>query len=453
MHEVADEVPEEGEVQPDAPSLIKVHVRGLETFSSQDVKNFAHDFYASELLRHVQWVDDTSANIVYETEIAAAEALQALSAEEVADPMQLRPAKRLATHPDAELYVRQAKESDVKIKNAHVYSTYYLRNADDPENPHGNFRGKRRFNERGYRSRDYSFKRQRRERGDEEGDSGRRGSKDEPFDVNLYDDDPVSVAARDERRGSKNSHSGSDQNGRKQLRFEEELFTAKQNGRLRNRSASPMRDGDGRFGFEENQPRRRTARPRSPTPPRIRAGRDNRAARDDLRKELFPGKAPSSGYSTTNGYPNGSNDLFPHRSSPPKGPRELFPSHKRQDARDIDSEFRKVTTDIDSRPKREPDDKPRDLFARISGGPKAKNSYGRLQDGMEQDAEPSFSFKGAGKAENGGFSIRGASREKSASSQVKELFPIKSGGDGGRDLFDGRIKGRGSQRQRAEDLF
>jgi hypothetical protein len=72
-----------------------------------------------------------------------------------------------------------------------------------------------------------------------------------------------------------------------------------------------------------------------------------------------------------------------------------------------------------------------------------------------RDSDAGFSIKGAGNAEHdSGFSILGASRERTQNPLVKELFPLKSGGgEGGKDLFDGRIKGRGAQRRRAEDLF
>lgn len=52
--------------------------------------------------------------------------------------------------------------------------------------------------------------------------------------------------------------------------------------------------------------------------------------------------------------------------------------------------------------------------------------------------------------DSGGFSILGASREKVENPLVKELFPTRSGG---KNLFDGRIKGRAAQRRRAEDFY
>lgn len=87
-------------------------------------------------------------------------------------------------------------------------------------------------------------------------------------------------------------------------------------------------------------------------------------------------------------------------------------------------------------------------MARISGG----RDDGRLQSRPKSsEGDVGFSFKGAGSG--GSFSFKGASKGKAAESGlVKELFSMKAG-DGGRDLFEGRIKGRGNQRRRAEDLF
>ncbi|TKA45997.1 hypothetical protein B0A55_13416 [Friedmanniomyces simplex] len=453
-----DEGAEEGEV--DVHALVaKVHVRGVNSFGPRDAENYAREHYSDEAFKRVEWVDDASVNLAYGTDLAAAEALQAFSAEEVADPLELRPGKRLTTHPNVELIVRRATVSDVKVRGAHKYSRFYL---DHPKYDPEVKMAKRRLDDRGYRTRDYGLKRRRRDIKDDR--TSRRGSQGEPWDENLYDDDPVSVAARKERT---NSYSSAE-NGRKRARVTEELFPARANVRLRDRSASPGRDGDGRFGFREEQPRRSTARPRSPTPPERRRDVNNRNARDNLRKELFPDKKPAASSALTNGHTNGAVELFPNHSSPPKTPRELFPNHKRHDARDIDREYRSVAEAVgrysldgvderdtydrtDDRSQR--DSKPRgDLMSGISGGTDGKSSYGRLHDRPRSSGtDAGFSFKGADRGES--FTFKGASREKaSESTLVKELFPMKAGG-GGKDLFEGKIKGRGNQRRRAEDLF
>jgi hypothetical protein len=97
----------------------------------------------------------------------------------------------------------------------------------------------------------------------------------------------------------------------------------------------------------------------------------------------------------------------------------------------------------------------RDLFARVTGGPQSSSNNGRLRNG-DSAQDQGFSFKGAGRDEPG-FSILGASsnndknRERGAN-LARELFPHRAGApNGGKDLFDGRIKGKA--RKRAEDLI
>ncbi|WPH01895.1 Hypothetical protein R9X50_00474900 [Acrodontium crateriforme] len=436
-----EQTEEEGEINLDDPAPTKVHVRGVDNLTTNDIKNFAGEHFSTDLFSgKVQWIDDTSANLIYDTEQAAEEALLALSAEEVTDLQQLRPAKRLSTHPDVELSVRQAKLSDVKEKGAKDRSRFYLMNPEyDPDN-----RPRRRQGQRGGR-RDRGYQRPRRDSDDDR--NGRRDSHDEkPFDVNLYDDAPAASNPRPERmdRG-------------------DDLFASKQNGRLRNRSASPSRDGDGRYGFNDDQPHRRTARRRSRTPPR--RGSDNREARDRLRTELFPGK--ESKPSALNGKSNG-DPIEPRAAKTPSTMdiKELFPDkatshHKRIDPRevhpnDVTTAIGQWTFNDNNKHERQtyptaggrPANGERDLFSRISGGPKGENSYGRLQAPDDRG----FSFKGAG--DSPGFSILGASKERVENPLVKELFPVKAGKaeNNSRDLFDGRIKGKVGQRRRAEDL-
>jgi len=458
-----DEAAEEGEVQVHA-LVSKVHVRGVDSFTTQDVENYAREHYSDALFHSVQWIDDTSVNLIYDTELAAAEALLAFSADQVADPLEVRPGKRLITHPDVELFVRHATVSDVKVKGASKSSRFYLLHPEhDPEN-----RPKRRLDDRSYRTRDYGgrdygYKRRRRDTEDER--TSRRDSQGEPWNEDLYDDGPASVAARKDRS---NSHSSAEPINKRAPRVTQELLLGRQNGRLRDRSASPVRDGDGRYGFGEEQPRRRTARPRSPTPPERRKATSNHEARDTLRKELFPNKRPASRGTPDQSHTNGARELFPNNSPAPNTPRELFPSHKRHDARDLDREYREVAHgisrfDLDGTHERDTyrrtdDRKPRgDLMSRMSGGPSSKSNYGRLQDrpSSAMSSDSGFSIKGASRGED--YSFKGASKEPaSASTLPKELFPLRTGGGGGKggeDLFADRMKGRGSQRRRAEDLF
>lgn len=475
-----EQAPEEGEVEPNAIVPFKVHLRGLDDLTTRKIEEGVREVYSSELYRRLQWIDDTSANLVYDTEAAAVDALVALSAEEEIEPLRLRAVKPLEALGETRLQARMAIEADVKVAGAKDRSRFYLMNPD--YDPDSRPRKRKNVREQGPR-----YKRSRRESEDEV--FHRRNSEQgTPFNVDFYDDAP-SAADSAARRASPSSASSYDV--RKKTRTGEDLFAGRDNGRLRNndnrnRSASPDRDGDGRYGFSEEQPYRRTARQRSATPPRLRRNRENQDARLERSKELFPARGTTSSLKSDGHAPeprrqaNGNaTDLFLDRTT--NGSKELFPDkaqHRRQEARDIDLD--EVATAIGQynldgtfegfahtytypgpgragQNSKNDKNAGRDLFARVTGGP--KNSNGRLRNG-DSAQDQGFSFKGAGRDEPG-FSILGASggsdknRERGAN-LAKELFPHRAGGgsgapNGGKDLFDGRIKGRA--RKRAEDLF
>ena len=463
-----EEAAEDGEIDSSAAAPTKVHIRGLNQLNTLDIERFAEEHYSMDLFKKVQWVDDVSANLIYDTEVAATEALIAFSAEDVSDPLQLRPAKRVSSHPDTDLQVRLAIVADVKAPGAKDRSAFYLFNKEwDPDNPDNIRPGykRRRRPDDAYPANKY------RRREWEDSRYHRRESRDKSqFHEDMYGED--TNPSGEVRRGS---YSSGSEYGKRRPKGDEDLFASKQNGRLRNRSASPGREGDGRYGFHDDQPRRPTARPRSRTPPAIRAGNDNRGARDNLRKELFPERKSSS--ALTNGHSSSnSRELFPTRPSSSASSKELFPDkingavHRRQKAKDLHPDEiadaigkynldgtneRGAYNSSGRRPEnseRSARGESRDLFSRINGGPKVESSYGRLHERPPTNSgETGFSIKGAGRFnDTAGFSILGASKERAENPLVKELFPTKAGG---KDLFDGRIKGRGVQRRRAEDLF
>lgn len=333
---------EEGEVDTSQAAPTKIHVSGVDHLTTDDIKRFAAEHYPSDQFLRVEWIDDHRAKLVYESEGAAAEALYALSANgdavpaaQAAEDTQWR-AKTISTHPDTELYVRQARLDDIKAPKAAERSRFYLMNPEyDPAERRARQEEARRGRGGRGRGRDEYHKRTYDDR-----EHRRRTDDEKPFDVNMYDDDAGSLAARittgPSRRDSYDDYSSDNGRKRRRVSHDGDLFANKSNGRLRDRSASPVRDGDGRYGFEEDQPRRRTARRRSRTPPRPRSSADNRSARDNMKKELFPGNRKTSEFTSSGqATPNGGHEpkeLFPHRN------RELFPNktpnsnHRRQDA-------------------------------------------------------------------------------------------------------------------------
>lgn len=459
-----EEPPEEGEFDSNGPAPTKVHLRGLDNLNQNHVRQYAEEHYSLDLFTRVQWVDDTSANLVYDTEIAAAEALAAFSAEDFVEPLQLRRAKPFSAHPDMVLEVRQAIVADVKIPQAKDRSRFYLLNPEwDPDSR----QRKRRLPEHGYGSNKY----RRHDRGGHR--LSRRQSRDVEFHEEMYDERPRTA---DMSRRS----SGDSGYGRRRVQYEEagDLMPKVRDGRLRDRSASPVRDGDGRFGFAEEYPRRRTPPPRSRTPQGIRGGRNNYIARDQRRVELFPDRRGGSALARSQSQ-GGNYEARPIRPRSAASSRELFPDkvngvvHRRQDAKDLHPDEvanafgrHSLNPAIDQREQdnyrgpsgRRPEYEGRgngagggrDLFSRISGGPGTMmdSGRGRLQDRIVAntggEADNGFSFKGA----DPGFSILGASMQRP---KVKELFPIKTNSNEREDLMDVKIKGRGA-RLRAEDF-
>ncbi|KAH0280114.1 hypothetical protein KCU91_g1237, partial [Aureobasidium melanogenum] len=375
----------------------KVHIRGLDYLTTDNIRQFAGEYYSLDDFQRVEWIDDTSANLIYESEQAAQEALIALSDLQDGNvaPLQLRRAKALPSNPDTELFVRQATLADKKAPRAHERSRFYLMNPDhDPRERKGDYDNRRRGARR---------------------DNRQRNDAPKPFDVNMYDDaeeesPALSYDDEDDRRHNRR------RDDRPRRPRGGDLFAGKETGRLRDRSASPVRDGDGRYGFSQEQPERRTARRRSVSPPRKRdlipAARANNGP-----IELLPTKSTSKTFGL---------DAPVTSTSPPKRNRELFPNksarsnHRRSDALDADE-----TASIR-----------RSLADRITGGPETSG----------------FSIRGSAQADVPGFSIRGASRE--VNPKVKELFPSKfSNGAEPNDLFADKMRDRNTQRRRAEDMM
>ncbi|KAI5359955.1 Putative nuclear cap-binding protein subunit 3 [Septoria linicola] len=418
---------EDGELSQADIAATKVHIGGLGEMNTQDVENFARDHFPSKAFRRVEWVNDHSANLIYDTAEAASEALRTLAATPtVDDPLELRPAKASITHPQAELTIRQAVVTDQKAKNAAVQSAYYLNHPEyDPETRFGRGRGGGRGRARGRGRGRY----ERRERSR----STRSPTAEKPFDVNLYDDDAASLAARrpptaPARRASIRSDEDLFAGSRsRRPRQEEDLFAQKSNGRLkdRSRSRSPARDGDGRFGFSDDQPYRQTARRRSPPPPRRRSSNENRSARESMKAELFPGKK-------SNGRSKSPVDLFAHKTSSGKHVlKDATASHYDALAAavgnfDISPDRVQVTYDTPAAPRQSRDEKPRDLFAQKA----AASQAGRLNG---EPASSGFSIKGAG-AKNE-VSFLGASKERQ-----QDLFPNRIAA--GVDLFPEKVRRR-----------
>ncbi|KAH8602296.1 hypothetical protein B0O99DRAFT_658007 [Bisporella sp. PMI_857] len=268
---------------PDALQLCpeKVHLRGLDNLATKDIKAFAAAYYPSHEPEHIQWIDDTSANLVYETPEIAQEALLSFVATEIVDISQLPTLQTIAAKPvpeqkDTQLEVRIAVQGDRKQAGAR----------DRTPQQGGARGGNRRYRERdddGYRSQRYDD-REHRKRRDEDETSG--------FDASLYDDDEAALAQRANRKRRQDSRSRSNSRERRRVRFGgagKELFPEKadeRRSRLRDRSASPVRGIERDLEADRRYIRQNNAAAEN----RAKAQAIKAQLQDAGTKELFPDK-------------------------------------------------------------------------------------------------------------------------------------------------------------------
>ncbi|KAH6681829.1 hypothetical protein B0J14DRAFT_469619 [Halenospora varia] len=396
------------------PAPNKVHLRGLDNLTTKDVRGFATEHYGANAPEHVEWIDDTSANLIYENSDIAQEALKALFAIEIADISQLPllqtvQARPLSSNPHANLEVRRAVIGDRKQAGARERSRFYLFNPeyDRAERRRRGGNGGRKYRDRddgGYRSARYD-EREQRDRMKADEDSG--------FDPSLYDDDEVALARRAGGRGRLDSSSDSDSRRTRGRGFAgKELFPERGgdaiSGRLRDRSASPIRDDN----VDRDEQTRKIMEKR-----RNEAASANRLKAQMIKAQLKGGEGPK--------------ELFPQKANV---------SSRRFGALDAADE----TADLFAHKMAVPltdgsgDERPQRLLPSVSNLSATTKNW---------DNDTGFTIRGASKAPSGtGFSIKGAA-------QVKELFPAHFGENSGKELFAGKLEGRGRRRQKAEDLF
>ncbi|KAK4169175.1 hypothetical protein QBC43DRAFT_308856 [Cladorrhinum sp. PSN259] len=406
---ITGEEQEPGEVDDDNDSnadqsiiFSKLHIRGLDTFKPDDIHAYLREYDTKTAFDRIEWIDDSSANLVFKSEGAAQEALIALAGIEIADatqlpPLEMIPAKRYTVKPESDLQIRFAVASDKKASGAAHRSRFYLLNPEyDPEER----RRRGEFRKNKYRDRESRGYDRRRDRRDED--------EPEPFDVNLYDDDSTALASR--RRSDSRGSSGVDRPKSRDRRSRtkdlfpnrgKDLFPDRRAGNgsgLRDRSASPLRadrNGDALMDLDED------ARAAAA----LRSREKGRSIRERLTKD------------------NGKKELFPTKDS---GAKELFPD--KAGSGGSKAQMDQVTsTAVMTSAK---------LADRITTRPTAKGPEG-------------FSIRGiaaASLSSEQGIAIKGTS------ATAKELFPEKFG-NAGKELFAEKLDGRGRRRQKAEDLF
>lgn len=378
----------------------------MDELTTDNIKQFATGHFPAEEPTRVEWIDDTSANIVYSSPETGARALSAftqIGEEEdmsALPALRLRSAKLLPTHPDSVLQVRTAVKTDRKKPRAHEASRFYLMHPEhDPrEKLRLELADRRRqggdSSEGDYRRRRFDGRELRRRRDRDN---------DEIISADMYDDSTGAELSGRRGQGSR------------------ELFPdeGRSSGRLRNRSASPGRDTLEGDRLDSDRYDRRF-RERSPQLDRRNKGKEllNKG------KELFPSESDSR-------------ELFPNKTTTSYLKKELFPSkisnHRRTDAIDGADET---------------------LSSRISA-PSHDQGQNRNVE-LFPDSSDRSGANIRGTAHNEGFSVRGAANGmsiKGRGASVRELFPSTYSSNAGKELFSNKIEGRGGPRRRAEDMF
>ncbi|MCJ1352494.1 MAG: hypothetical protein MMC33_002478 [Icmadophila ericetorum] len=401
----------------------KVHIRGVDNLRTEDIIAYTSEYIRIEAPVKIEWIDDTSANIVFSSPDVAYQALHELSlgfAGGVVNQslLQLREARPYSKNPEVRLHVRTAVSTDQKRPRAYEASKFYMMHPEyDPR-------------EKRHASRDKD--------GSQSNRRKRRGVLE--YSADMYDDDSSAIA-----RQSGGSTDDGERTGRRRG----------SNGGLgsRNRSASPGNDAD---NTDNHQRRRRTP------PPKYRERDPYPFPRENSGKELFPSKSVSalSGKAESDRpvQPPQAKELFPPKRAikelfPAKtAGKELFPGKTRPT---LKKELFPPKSGTTVHRRSDAFDAADGTEERFGNGlsPTGPLGKGRLNS-ISSDIGVGFSIRGAAKQQDQGFSIRGMANTDGASDGfVKELFPNRVPANSGKELFAEKLQGRGGRRNRAVDVF
>lgn len=300
----------------------KVHLRGVDILTTEDIKSYTSEHFGAA--DRIEWIDDTSANLVFNSETAAQDALVALSAIPIADPGQLPlleclPAKTFTAKPDVNLQVRVAVSSDKKQAGAASRSRFYLLHPEyDPE--------ERRRREQANRPKCNS-----RDRRHRQGSRGRRpdmhGEDNFAFNASFYDD-PDPGRRRSPPGDTIRRIQSPDSEYSRRRNSTKELFPSRRrDDRLRDRSASPRHgrtlDDNGTRAQRVKSQLSATSAPKELFPSKV--GTPNPTQLDRL--EPTDGLKASDGTLSIRGLASkgGSDDDFVLKGASTARVKELFP--------------------------------------------------------------------------------------------------------------------------------
>lgn len=396
-------------VDPDLETVSnKVHLRGLDELSTEDIKTIVSEHYNMKFER-VEWVDDTSANLVYGDPVAANDALTRLTNTAVIPAAglfstDLRPARPSSKFPGSNLQIRIALTTDRKRPRAHETSRFYLLHPEhDPREQRRQPEGRGHLGRRGYRKRRYSA-----------GEDRKRRQQDlqDGFDASMYDDD-----------------AGSPQKSTESSPMRRETRLIDSYRPSRNRSASPD---------SHQRPTRTRQRRRTPPPPR-RSRQVDDSIRSNEHKELLPGKVANA---------QSKKELFPNKTG--------TSNHRRTDAFDAANETADLFASKFSVPFTDGSSEKGSLASRITGPSQHPPSLNKAQLTSTDDGPNYLSPDAADTAQ--GVRIRGVSQDglaikggASHGNGIKELFPQRL--NTGKELFSDKLSGKRQTRLKAHDLY
>ncbi|KAI1759723.1 hypothetical protein GGR53DRAFT_512693 [Hypoxylon sp. FL1150] len=401
----------------DTPVPTKIYIRGLDVMNPDEVKAYVTEHYSEDPMDRIEWIDDSSANLLFGSDTAATRALSSLALDNLQDisllPLrELIPAKPFSKRPEVTLQIRLAVATDKKQVGAASRSRFYLLNPEyDPEE-------RRRRDPRRYRERDGDGNGRRR------GRDARRGDYGSQFDASMYDDDPATLSSRASlaRPRRRRSYTPDTDEGRQ----------ARTN-RSDNRGKELFpNDSGGRNGFR---------RDRSASPTRVR---DDDRMMDDAHFDAAGTRNRNRARAIKS------------RLSHGKQTRELFPDKTAIGSGRLGDDVEDTATLLAKGIMLPLMDESSDIPA--ANGPRLGDRImvpgkGKLADRItsaKDTTESGFNIRGTASHQNTdqGFAIKG-----SAAKSAKELFPDKLGGSSRKELFADGLEGRSRQRRRAGDLF
>ncbi|KAF3308067.1 hypothetical protein TWF173_001959 [Orbilia oligospora] len=412
------ETPVDTEPAPENVISNKVHLRGLDSMSSDDVKNWIAGHFPEPTVEKLEWIDDTSLNLVYKDQETALAALNALSTNigRSSRPWELREANNSEAFPLARLDIRLAFVTDKKERGARERSRYYLFHPEEDrveqQEKKKREQEKERRERKEYRRRDYDERYRSESRGEDREWNDRRRSRSRYDEEDSRRREPLELfptGGTAERRGGRRSRS----------RSPVELFPAK----AKNASIELFPEATPNDGME-----------------------------------LFPEKAK-----------NASVELFPGRNENSGRRREASPSGQRNDTPprtlfSIDDPVEMPKRGQSPQRQRRERERPRDTGRTIELFPDRTDKPRSLADRMDNPrsatrpskhddmnmGDSGLSIRGSA---GGGISIRGAARGAGHSNAGIELLPDKASNSLFNRISEPTGSRRGARRQKAEDMF